>query len=211
MTTTLRGLPPGRAGRMWLSRRLAVATRGASLLDRKLRILMAEEQTFVLLADRTRGEWEAAVRDLERWMLRASLLSGERGLRLAAGEAVADVDVEWRQTMGVRYPSGFACRLPGRVPADPLPANTALVHAERAARRALRAGVDQAVATTALAAVRAEILTTRRQLRAVRDRWTPRLEAARRDLTIALDDQEHDEGVRLRWAARPARGGGVPR
>jgi vacuolar-type H+-ATPase subunit D/Vma8 len=194
---------------MWLNRRLAVATRGANLLDQKLRILMAEEQGFALLAGRTQGEWEAAVRDLDRWMLRGVLLSGERGLRLASGGDAADVEVEWRQTMGVRYPAGFACHLPERAPTDPLPANTALVHAAEASRRAVRAGVDHAVATTALSAVRTEIVSTRRQLRAVRDRWTPKLESARRELTVALDDQEHDDGVRLRWAAAPTRGGAV--
>jgi V/A-type H+-transporting ATPase subunit D len=196
---------------MWLNRRLAVASRGAGLLEQKLRILMAEEQRFALLAERTQVEWEAAVTDLERWMLRSALLSGERGLRLASGVEVAEVAVQWRQTMGVRYPAWATCRIPEPTLSDPLPANTALVQAVGASRRAVQAAVDQAVAATALAAVRAEIVSTRRQLRAVRDRWTPRLESARRDLTIALDDQEHDEGVRMRWAAAPTRGGTVPR
>ena len=205
-TAKLRGLPPGRAGRMWLGRRLAVAERGADLLEQKLRILVAEEQSFALLAERTQGEWEASVRDLERWMLRAALLSGERGWRLACDGEHAQAEIEWRQTMGVRYPARSSCRMPLRDPSDPAPANTALVHAATAAERAVRAGVDQAVAVTALIAVRAEIVSTRRQLRAVRDRWTPRLESARRALTLALDDQEHDEGVRLRWAAGPTGG-----
>ena len=91
MTARLRGLPPGRAGRMWLARRLAVAERGADLLEHKLRILVAEEQSFALLAERTQAEWEAAVRELDRWMLRAALLSGERGLRLASDGADAEV------------------------------------------------------------------------------------------------------------------------
>jgi V/A-type H+/Na+-transporting ATPase subunit D len=32
-------VPPGRAGKLWLTRRLQVARRGAGLLDRKLQIL----------------------------------------------------------------------------------------------------------------------------------------------------------------------------
>jgi V/A-type H+-transporting ATPase subunit D len=190
---------------MWLERRLAVAERGADLLERKLRILLAEEQAFALLAERTQGEWEAAVRDLDLWMLRSALLSGERGARLACDGAGAEVQVEWRQTMGVRYPARSSCRLPERSQSDPGPVNTALGHALGSAERATRAGVDHAVASHALAAVQAEIGVTRRQLRAVRDRWTPRLESARRSLAIALEDQEHDEGVRLRWAAAPDR------
>ncbi|MGB8380338.1 MAG: V-type ATP synthase subunit D [Dermatophilaceae bacterium] len=205
MTAKLRGLPPGRAGRVWLRRRLIVAARGADLLERKLRILVGEEQSFALLAERTKTEWDDAARELERWTLRGSLLSGERGLRMSGDSAMAEVEVAWRLTMGVRYPADGSCHLPRRAATRAVPDNTALVHAVVAAERAVRAGVDHAVAVAALAAMRAEIVSTRRQLRAVRDRWTPRLEAAHRAVTIALDDQEHDEGVRLRWAADPTR------
>lgn len=201
MTTKLRGLPPGRAGRVWLRRRLDVAARGAELLERKLRILVGEEQSLALLAERTRVEWEDAVRELEQWTLRGSLLSGERGLRLAGDASPAEVEVAWRLTMGVRYPAAGSCRLPPRSSAHATPDNTALVHAVAGAERAVRAGVDHAVAVTALGAMREEISSTRRQLRAVRDRWIPRLEAAHRSVTVALDDQENDEGIRLRWAA----------
>ncbi len=201
MTAKLRGLPPGRAGRVWLRRRLVVAARGADLLERKLRIIVGEEQSFALLAERTKVEWDDAVRNLEQWTLRASLLSGERGLRLAGDDSHAEVEVVWRLTMGVRYPAGGTCQLPARSLSRAVPDNTALVHAAAAAERAVRAGVDHAVAVAALAAMQEEIASTRRQLRAVRDRWIPRLEAAHRAVTVALDDQEHDEGIRLRWAA----------
>ncbi len=85
MTARLRGLPPGRAGRLWLDPQAwRSPTRGGDLLESKLRILLAEQQNFALLAERTRAEWEASVRELERWMLRSALLSGERGVRLAS-------------------------------------------------------------------------------------------------------------------------------
>ena len=42
MTTPGPVVPPGRAGRLWLQRRLETARRGAGLLDRKLRILQAQ-------------------------------------------------------------------------------------------------------------------------------------------------------------------------
>ena len=60
MTTALRGLPPGRAGRLWLQRRLDVATRGGDLLEQKLRILVAEEEAYTLQSERTRAAWESA-------------------------------------------------------------------------------------------------------------------------------------------------------
>lgn len=47
------GVPPGRAGRLWLRRRLAAAERAVELLERKLRILRAEQDRLALLAQRT--------------------------------------------------------------------------------------------------------------------------------------------------------------
>ena len=40
-------IPPGRAGRMWLRRRLATAERGREQLDRKLRILLPDLQRLL--------------------------------------------------------------------------------------------------------------------------------------------------------------------
>jgi V/A-type H+/Na+-transporting ATPase subunit D len=201
MATRLRGLPPGRAGLTWLVRRRDVATRGGDLLERKLRILLAEEQDYAMLAERTETEWSDAVRDLERWMLRSAMISGERGARLASDGGAGEVEITWTLTMGVRYPSSAAWWAPERPVGGFPPDSTALVHARPAAERAVRAGVDHAVAVAAHEAVRAEIATTRRQLRALRERWIPRLQEAHAGLVVALDDQEHDEHVRLRWAA----------
>jgi V/A-type H+-transporting ATPase subunit D len=209
MTGTVRGLPPGRAGLPWLARRRAMAARGSDLLERKLRILLAEEQDYALRAERTEAEWVAAARELDTWMLRSALVSGERAVRLATDGATAQVDVDWRLTMGVRYPADASCSVP---PSGGFqPDNTALHAADGAARRAVRAAVDHAVATSALAAIRTEIASTRRQLRALEQRWLPRLDAARSRLLVQLDDLEHDEHVRLRWAAIPRGRRGAPR
>jgi V/A-type H+-transporting ATPase subunit D len=207
MTTALRGQPPGRAGLTWLGRRHTVATRGSDLLERKLRILLSEEQAYAMNAQRTEGEWQRAVGEFERWMLRSALLSGERGLRLATDGADAAMFIDWHLTMGVRYPAGATCEIP-REPGGFVADNTALRQARTAAQEAVRAAVAHAVATTALAAIRAEIARTRRQLRALQRRWLPRLEAAEAHLLIQLDDLEHDEHVRLRWAAGSTRWGG---
>lgn len=210
MTTTLRGQPPGRAGLPWLVRRETVARRGSYLLERKLRILLAEEQDYALRAGRTRGDWERAAAELDVWMLRSAVLSGERGVRLATDGADATIEIDWRLTMGVRYPASATSVLPEE-PGRFSPDNTALLHAAAASREAVRAAVDHAVATSALAAITAEIASTRRQLRALERRWIPRLEQARSRLLIQLDDLEHDEHVRLRWAADPTRAGGQRR
>lgn len=207
MGAKVRGLPPGRAGLMWLARRGAVATRGADLLERKLRILLAEEKNYALLEERTREEWVRAVRELEVWMLRSALVSGERAVRLAGDRGRCEVEVTWQLTMGVRYPSSATCVIPEPSDSGFTPDNAALRRAVPGAQRAVRAGVDHAVASAARAAVVAEIASTRRQLRALRERWIPRLQDAHRSLLVALEDQEHDEDVRLRWAADSSRSG----
>jgi V/A-type H+-transporting ATPase subunit D len=203
MTTRLRGLPPGRAGRMWLARRLDVATRGGDLLEQKLRILLSEEQDFALRAAHARVAWESAVAELDRWTLRSALLSGERAVRLASDGDAASVDITWRLTMGVHYPAAAACTIPEPGGSAFTPDNSAVAQATAAAARVAVSGADCAVAETALASVRSEARATRRKLRALRERWIPRLAAAQTTLLLALDDEEHDEHVRLRWAATP--------
>ena len=53
MVARVTGQPPGRAGRVWLDRRIAMASRGAGLLEQKLRILVGLEQRYSLMHDRT--------------------------------------------------------------------------------------------------------------------------------------------------------------
>ena len=108
--------PPGRAGRLWLVRRLAVARRGADLLDRKHRILLAEPARLRDAAARTAAEWDRCCADAGRWLLRASLLGGERAIRLAADGSAADVTISYGITMGVRHPDSATCRIPGPRP-----------------------------------------------------------------------------------------------
>ena len=79
-------VPPGRAGRLWLRGRLATAERGLDLLDRKLRILRREQERLRLLERRTGEELRRRCGDADRWLLRAALLGGQRGLRLGTAE-----------------------------------------------------------------------------------------------------------------------------
>lgn len=208
MSGRVRGQPAGRAGRVWLQRRVAVARRGAALLDLKLRILGREEQRFALRSQRTGAEWDQACRAAETWLLRGALLSGERAIRLSDDVPAADVSVRWTTTMGVRHPIEATVRRPDRPAGLAVPDNAALVAAVAAYEAALSAGVAHAAATAALRAVQAEVRTTRRRSRALEERWVPRLDAALRELALALEEQEHDDGVRRRWAsAHPGVGG----
>jgi len=201
-------VPPGRAGRLWLVRRLAVARRGADLLDRKHRILLAETARRRDAAAETAAAWARCCADAERWLLRASLLGGERAVRLAADGSAADVTITYGVTMGVRHPDVATCRIPASATWD----GPALAAARQAHGRALEAAVRHAAAAGALRAVAAETLATRSRLRAVRDRWIPRLEQALGEVTLALEEQELADSARLRLAARsrPAGGGPAP-
>jgi V/A-type H+/Na+-transporting ATPase subunit D len=193
--------PPGRAGRLWLTRRLQVARRGADLLDRKLRILQAEIGRLRDAEARTAVEWDRCCADAERWLLRASMLGGQRAVRLAADGQPATVTIPYTVTMGVRHPASPTCVIPAAVTWDgPTLARTRQAHAA-----ALEAAVRHAVAAEALRVIEAEALATRYRLRAIEDRWIPRLEQALAEVTLALEEQELADAARLRLAVSPQR------
>ncbi len=197
----VRGVPPGRAGRTWLSRRLQTARHGASLLDRKLRILRPERERFRADAEAATLRWGQVLAGAEEWALRASLLAGSDALHPPYGDADARVDVSWSAVMGARFPSGARVELPRRGCGGALPATSAVLCATAAYREALSAAVDAAVAEGAARALDEEVAATRFRLRAVQDRWVPRLERAAAALDAALAEAEGADAVRLRLAA----------
>jgi V/A-type H+/Na+-transporting ATPase subunit D len=194
-------VPPGRAGKLWLTRRLQVARRGADLLDRKLRILQAELGRFRDAEARTAAEWVRCCADAERWLLRASMLGGERAVRLGADGQLATVTIPYAVTMGARHPAGPTCLIPAPVTWD----GPTLTWTRQAHAAALTAAVQHAAAAEAFRIIEAEALATRHRLRAIEDRWIPRLEQALAEVTLALEEQELADAVRLRLAADPGR------
>jgi len=196
-------VPPGRAGRLWLTRRLQVARRGADLLDRKLRILQVELDSRRAAAAQTAVEWNRRCADAEQWLLRASLLGGQRAVRLAADGQAADVTISYASTMGVRHPDSTTCAIPAAATWDgPALTGTRLAHGA-----ALGAAVRHAAAAEALRVIEAEALATRYRLRAIKDRWIPQLEQALAEVTLALEEQELADAARLRMATRPGHSG----
>lgn len=193
--------PPGRAGRLWLQHRLATAQRGADLLDHKLRILRTERERLALQQERTAATWRAACREADSWVLRGVLLGGERAIRLSTDLPRAEVEVVWEAPMGVRYPAQATCTVPDPSAGSPLTDNPALVEARACLRRALQAAVRHAAVEAAVRVLEAEELATRRRVRAIEDRWIPRLHEALADVQLKLEEEEHADGVRLRWAA----------
>jgi V/A-type H+-transporting ATPase subunit D len=198
--STFVGVPPGRAGRIWLRGRLATARRAADLLDRKLRVLRAEQETARQRERDAEAHWTRSYRDADRWLLRAVLLGGERQLRLDASAQPAQLNLRWVSTMGAVHPVEVDCR-PARWPDDAIPDTAALVEAAAAYRDAVCAAAAHAAAVATRAALDREASLTRRRLRAVSDRRIPALERALRERSTGLAESERAELVRLRWAS----------
>jgi len=196
MSTPGPAVPPGRAGRLWLQRRLETARRGADLLDRKLRILQGELARLRESATQAAAEWDRCQADADHCLLRAGMLDGQRAIRLAADSSFADVTISYATTMGIRFPAGATCTIPPPTAWDS-PALTAARHAQRAA---LTAAVRHAAAAQALRVIEAEAAATRYRFRAVKDRWIPRLEQALGEVTFAIEEQERADAARLRLA-----------
>jgi len=193
-------IPPGRAGRMWLRRRVDTAVRGRDQLDRKLRILVAEQQRLRAQADRSRAEWVTSCEVAQTWLLRATLLGGQDAVHNATPPQPANVEIAWTTAMGLSYPADVRLVAPTSQPLIP-PANAAVVPTADAFRAALVAGVRSAADTEALHRVETEIAVTRRRVRALDKRWLPWLKESLVALDLSLEQAEQEDGVRLRRAA----------
>ncbi|WP_175647740.1 V-type ATP synthase subunit D [Streptomyces cyaneochromogenes] len=203
MTGTRRRTPPGRAGRLRLRHSLDVAERGADLLEQKLRILRSEHQRLLRTQETAARAWRDLLPEAEGWLLRGLLLGGEQALdSAAAGIGPAEVTVHWTVSMGVRHPAAVTTSVPNRSPTAAAPSNTALVHAEAAYARAVCAAAEYAAAHAAAEAVGAEVVSTRHRVRALRRHWIPRLREELDRADLALEQAEHEDSVRRRWAAR---------
>lgn len=195
-------VPPGRAGRLWLRHRLAVAERGVGLLEQKLRVLQAAQQRLRDEAERAERVWLTSAAEADLWGLRAGLAGGQRSLRMAAPHERAEVHLPWVTVMGVRYPGDASCAPPTGEPGDGVvTGSAAVVRARTAYELALQAAVCHAAGGAAVRVVDAEITTTRQRQRALRKHWIPRLRQALIDVELALEEQDRAEAVRRRWAA----------
>jgi len=200
MVRRVRGVPPGRAGLLWLRHRLTMAQRAAELLERKLRILRIELERLTLLEQRTRDAWSRENRAAQLWAERAVLLGGDRAVRLGSPRAEATVTITSAASMGVRYPADAVCTTPEPDPAAGSSPNAALSLAVDCHRRALDAAVQHAAASAALRIVAAEQASTKRRLRGLEKRWIPRLQDATSELALGLEESERADAVRLRWS-----------
>ncbi|MEV5955363.1 V-type ATP synthase subunit D [Streptomyces sp. NPDC051987] len=194
-------IPAGRAGRLRLRRSLATALRGADLLERKLRLLLDRERVARRAAQEAGAVWRQRLAEADTWLVRGVLLGGESALAQAVPADRARVDVAWDALMGVRHPAAVSWTDPVRSSAEPTPPNTALAHAETAYRAAVRAAAEHAAHQAAADLLAAEADRTRQRVRALRRHWIPRLRGELAAVELALEEAEHEEAVRRRWAA----------
>lgn len=192
--------PPGRAGRLWLLRRLAVAERGHDVLEQKRRALLRRLERLEKQLAEARREWEEEARAAELWWQRAAVLGGERPLELAC-EAVppqADVHLVWRNSLGVVHPAEVETELP---PADLVPGGgtAALALAVDAHRRALAAAARFGALRCARDRTVWELTLTATRLRAIERRWVPAHREALATLQLALDENDREDATRVRW------------
>jgi V/A-type H+/Na+-transporting ATPase subunit D len=191
--------PPGRAGRPWLVHRLEVSRRGAELLDEKFRALVRERMRLEPAASAARTEWERSAREAERWLARAAMMGGERGLTLSASAArPAEVTVRWRAILGVTCPSEASVAPYREEELMELGGNAALLSTAVAHRRALEAAVQVAAAEAALRRIDAALHATRLRRNAIQRNWIPAHEQALRALELTLEELEREDGARLR-------------
>ncbi|HEY7223092.1 MAG TPA: V-type ATP synthase subunit D [Micromonosporaceae bacterium] len=201
-----RGVPPGRAGRLWLTRRLRAGRLAADLLDRKLQVLRVELERFELQRERAGRHWHDAWRRADTWGLRGAMTAGVRELRLATPSTVAELQVTWDTVMGVRYPAEASCSVPSASAADRGPGGAALVEAVSAYQQAVRLAAAYGAASAACRVIESEIIETRRRLRAINDRWIPRLESRLTRLSQELDETEREETFRRHQSLGPRTG-----
>ena len=200
--------PPGRAGRLWLVRRLEIARRGVEVLDQKRQTLLREQQRLSEDVARSTRAWELKAREAVEWNDRAFAIAGERRLRLAArhGSGRCEVAVEWRNALGTLFPAGAAVRFGLAPDFVALGGGSAIALSARAHADAAVAAADYAAARAAHEAIAAELTATTRRQRAIERRWIPEHEAALHLLELALDEREREDIARVRWAVLlPAR------
>ena len=200
-------IPPGRAGRIWLVRRLDIARRGAELLDRKRQVLLRELAQVRRKAAAAELVWHEAAARVALWSARAAMLDGPGRLELLARhvQQPASLELSWTNMMGARLPSVERIDIPDPPRLSALGGSSATVLAARACADATRAAARYVALQHAEAELSAELRRAARRLRALENRWIPQHEAALASLDLALDESQREQSARARWVLRGLR------
>jgi V/A-type H+-transporting ATPase subunit D len=195
-------VPPGRAGRLWLLRRLEVARRGTEVLEQKRQTLMRERLRTASALAAAAAVWDEHGRAAAEWSARALALAGARRLRLAAqnGAGTTRAHVVWRNALGTVVPDTIRVEFAAEKTALAAGGGAGVALCAEAHRSAVVAAAALAAAHAADEAVAAELVATTRRLRAIERRWIPDHESALRQLEITLAEHELEDAVRSRFA-----------
>jgi V/A-type H+/Na+-transporting ATPase subunit D len=194
--------PAGRAGRLWLVRRLEIARRGADVLDQKRRTLVRERERTARALANAQDAWEHASGEATRSNDRALALVGSRRLRLAAAhhDGPANAVVSWRNALGTVIPDDVRVDFGKRPNFVSLGGGSSVALAADAHRRAVAAAAAYAAARFAHEAIVTELAFTTRRLRAIERRWIPDHERALRRLDLELAELELEDITRVHYA-----------
>lgn len=197
----MRNMPPGRSARHWLRERLATASRAVDVLEQKTHALSRERRRLRQHLDETRQSSERALRDADRWFLRAAVIGGRQQLELARARVgrAADARIRWRSLMGVTYPAEVRLRPARTAAVGDVARSAALAYAATAYQRAVELALDHAAAVRALELVEAELVLTRRRLRGLENHWIPRLRLSLHGVELSLAEEEREDTVRAKW------------
>lgn len=197
-------VPPGRAGQVWIRRRLETARRGIDILSRKQRLLAVERERREPQAAATRAAWIDACAGAELWCARALRIGHHHQIAMVAAHvgAPATITVDWHNVMAVSIPESARCEFPDLVLASASGGSSATDRAVDALADAVEKAAAHATVQRALANIDAELLQTRRRLRLLERRRVPQLERALRASRERLEQSEREDTLRLRWARR---------
>jgi V/A-type H+-transporting ATPase subunit D len=191
--------PPGRAGRLWLRRRLATAELGRDQLGHKLRVLLHEHERLQQLCREAEQTWVDAVAQARTWQLRAGVLGGQQAYAGGALPPPVQIQLHWTSVVGVTIPGDPRPVGPATAPPE-VAGNAAVVVTAAAFDTALRAGTAVAAAEEAARRIEVEMALTRRRVRALERHWLPALRAALASVDQLLEFDEQEDGGRLRRA-----------
>jgi V/A-type H+-transporting ATPase subunit D len=195
---------PGRAGQVWLRRRLETARRGIDILSRKQRLLAVERERREPQAAAAHTAWIDACAEAELWCTRALRLGHQHQIAMVAAHlaAPATVTVDWRNVMAVSIPDNAHCQFPDLGVASASGGSSATDRAVEALAGAVEAAAAHAAIQRALDNIDAELLQTRRRLRLLERRRLPQLERSLSKSRERLEQSEREDTLRLRWARR---------
>jgi V/A-type H+-transporting ATPase subunit D len=111
----------------------------------------------------------------------------------------ASLGLEWSNLMGARLPAVPRLGVPEPPLLSALGASSATVLLAEACCEATRAAARYAVAARADEELSEQLGRTARRLRALQQRWIPQHERALAQLDLALDENQREQAVRVRW------------